>query len=266
MFNNLRKTIANFIAPSSINVIATQEQLAKARSVTSTILPPNHHVMTQGDRSFKQGQVAGKISVSDMDNLNSLYLRDSIVSYAAWCALAACFSEYERVTGRKNYSDAKLNTLLDEFHCWNSTLPETKQMDEQAIAEATEKLCQPRPQQGNTDTDTIIARVKGCSVEELRKDRQSRAEQQAAKRQALMDGFLGTVWSFTAGDLNPSISGAKAEAKALQTMEFIANNWSGDPANIAAELLLIEDDLKYLKKVAHMETLREGEGYEERAA
>lgn len=269
MFNAIRTTIANAIAPKIIpqmiaanqgSVQASQGDLAAARSLTQTILPKEHHTLTQHSRRHEGSQITGKVSVSMLEDMNSAYLKDALASYGAWSALAYAFSEYERVTGKRTTSDEKLNQLLDEFHCWNAATSSDKQMGEEAIAVAVAKLCQTKPQQGNADTDKIIARVKGCSVDELRADRAKQAEIQAARRTQLMDGFLAAVWSFTSSDLNPSMSGAKAEAKAVQTMEFVASNWTGNPANIAAELMLMEADLAHLTKIAHLETLREGQG------
>ena len=263
MFNAIRKTIATFIAPKTVTVDATQQQLAAARSVTYTTLPQQHHLMTQADRAYVAGRVTGKFSVSDLDLLSSAYLRDSIANYAAWCALAMAFSAYERMAGKKNADATAFGKLVDEFHCWNAALPEGKQMDEEAILLAAEKLCQPRPDRSSDATDAIIARVRKITVAEVKADREAKAKAAAEKRRNLLDGFLAEVWGFTSSDMNPSISGAKAEAKAISTIEFVATSWQGDGASIAAELLLMEDDIKKLRHIAHQETLREGEGYEQ---
>ena len=46
-------------------------------------------------------------------------------------------------------------------------------------------------------------------------------------------------------------------------MEFIATYWQGNPAAIAAELLLIEADMKIIEAIARKEEEHDGEGIAE---
>lgn len=260
MLNNIRKALATFIAPSSINVAATQAELGAAKSLTTRVLPKNHHLLSQGERSVTNGLVAGKFHVSNLDQLSSDYLRSSIAQHAAWICLAQAYGEYERVVNKKSRDDKRLNTILDEFHCWNAALPLTKQYDDVNLVDTVARMSQVPPQKGNDATDAIIARVRGCSVDELRKARQAEADKKTKQREDMLEGFLSAIWSFTSSELDPFISGAKAEAKAISTIEFVANSWTGDPAAIAAEITLMEDDIKKIRWIAHQETIREGEG------
>ena len=123
-------------------------------------------------------------------------------------------------------------------------------MDEEAILIATDKIAEVKPMKGSPETDAIIARVRRMSVEDIKADREAKAAKQTAERQELILGFTQSVWSFASGDMNPSIPAAKAAGKAVQTLEWVATNWQGDPAGIAAELLLIEADLKTIERMA----------------
>lgn len=61
------------------------------------------------------------------------------------------------------------------------------------------------------------------------------------------------AWNFSAEGEEATISGAKAAAKAVQTLEWIASTWQGEPASIAAELLLIESDIQVIEAIAQKE-------------
>ena len=63
--------------------------------------------------------------------------------------------------------------------------------------------------------------------------------------------------------MNPSIPSAKAAGKAVQTLEWVATNWQGDPAGISAELLLIEADLKKIERMARDAEERSDDPFEQ---
>jgi len=244
MFNSIRKTIANLISPSAVVI----DVPAGTKSLTIGNEPK--HVMTQYERKHEQAAMVGNFHVSHLDELSSEYLRNAIASLGAWSALARGFVEYERVINRKAVNQDKLGQLFDEFHCWNAALPESSQMDEEAIMVTADKLAQGQPVKGNEQTDAIIARVRKCTVAELKTDREEKAAKRAANRQELILGFTQACQSYTSTDMNPSVTAAKAAAKAVQTLEWVATSWQGEPAGIAAELLLIESDLKRIERMA----------------
>ena len=246
MFTNLRKALASFIAPSQIIVMASQEELSKARSVTSPTMPK--HLTTQ--QKHDQQPMVGDFHVSHLDSLGSNYLKNAIAQLGAWSCLARAFSEYVKVQGKRAADETKLGQLIDELHCWNAAIDSDKQMDEEAILLATDKIAEVKPVKGSPETDAIIARVRKMSVEEVRADREEKAAKQTAERQELILGFTQAVWGFTSSDMNPSLPIAKVAGKAIQTLEWVATNWQGDPAGIAAELLLIEADVKVIERLA----------------
>lgn len=239
---NLRKSVANFIAPATIVVPQGQ------RALTQPDAPA--HMLNQAQRIAEPRSYPGKVSASQLLSLNSEYLKDAIAQFGAWSALARAFSEYERVINKRSKDDVKLGVLLDEFHCWNAATSNDKQMDEQSVIDVTARLTQVSPQKGNAQTDAIIARVRKCSVEELRALRIKEAEVATSSRESMLEGFVAQVWGTPTGDYDFAISGIKAVSKAIQTMEFVARSWTGDPANIAGELLLMEADLKTLEAIA----------------
>jgi len=249
MFNSIRKAIANAIAPSAITI----DVPAGTKSLTRTDTPS--HVLTQHTRATTSALV-GDFHVSDLDMLASDYLKSAISNLGAWSCLARAFSEYERVVGKRAANEEKFGSLCDEFHCWNASMAENKQMDEEAILIATDKLATTKPVKGSNDTDAIIARVRKMSVEDVKADRIAKADKQTAQRKELVLGFTQAIWNYTSSEMNPAISSAKAAAKAIQTLEWVANSWNGDPTGIAAELLLIERDIKVIEKMAHNEESR----------
>lgn len=250
MFSNLRKTIAKFIAPANSNVIVP----AGTRDITYGKAP--RHLLDQPSRETTTPMI-GEFHVSDLTDMASAYLKDAVAQLGAWSALARAFSEFEKVVGKRVADDKQLCKLFDEFHCWNSATSDGKQMDEDAVALAADKIATVRPNKGSPETDKIIARVRGCSVVELKADREAKAAKASAVRNELLTGFCSAVWSYSTSDMNPSLPNSKVAAKALQTLEWVANNWQGEPAGIAAELLLIEDDLKRIEKAARAEEVRD---------
>lgn len=247
MFANVRKAIASFIAPAQVTIKATQEELSKARSVTK---PTAEQYTSRQREAHKPAPLVGNFHVSHLDSLHSNYLKNAIAQLGAWSALARAFTEFVKVQGKRTQDETKLGQLFDEFHCWNAAIDSDKQMDEEAILLATDKIAEVKPPKGNDQTDAIIARVRRMSVDEVLKDRMEKAAKQTAERQELIIGFTQAVWSFTSGDMNPSIASAKVAAKAVQTLEWVATNWQGQPEGIAAELLLIEADIHIIEKMA----------------
>jgi hypothetical protein len=257
MFNSIRKTIASMIMPSAVVI----DVPAGTKSLTIGNEPK--HILTQYERKHEQAAIVGDFHVSHLDELSSEYLRNAIASLGAWSALARGFAEYERVVNKRAANEQKLGQLFDEFHCWNAALPESSQMDEEAILVTADKLAQGQAIKGNAQTDAIIARVRKCSVEELKTDREVQAKKRMAARQELILGFTQACQSYTSTNMNPSVTAAKAAAKAVQTLEWVATSWQGEPAGIAAELLLIEADLKKIERMARDAEARSDETFQE---
>lgn len=242
MFNNLRKTIANFISPNTISVPAGTRNLG---------LPPApKHMLEQQEHTTAY---EGQFHVSHLELLGSTYLRNAIAQLGAWSCLAKAFGEYERTFGNKRATPAKFESLVEEFHCWNAAIDSSRQMSDEDIMLAADKIATVRPAKGSKDTDAIIARIRKCTVAELKKQREEAAAKQSAKRSEMLTGFLAAVGHFSGTDLDPSISNSKVAAKAIQTLEWVATKWKGAPASIAAELLLIEGDIKFLESNARKE-------------
>ena len=73
MFTNVRKALAALIAPKTIVINATQEQLSQARSVTAPLAPK--HIVAQ--RAHDQQPMVGDFHVSHLDSLGSNYLKNA---------------------------------------------------------------------------------------------------------------------------------------------------------------------------------------------
>lgn len=193
----------------------------------------------------------GEFHIEHLDLLISLRLRDAVCGLGSWSALARAFNGYnqelDKPIARRDFT--KVSQLIDEFHSWNSAAQ--NQMDEDAVHDLATRLADVQPTKGSTATDTIIARVRKCSVEDVRADRLKKAEIKAAKRVERIVGFVEEVWSWVADPTAEySLPMMKVLNKACQTLEWVGGWDSFDPAQVAAELLLIEDDIKTLEKLA----------------
>jgi hypothetical protein len=101
------------------------------------------------------------------------------------------------------------------------------------------------------------------SVEQIRADRLKKAEAQTAKRIDMLDGFVTLIEGSTGSTIDyHAMSSAKALDKAMQTLEWVAGWDSNNPAEQAAELLMIEDDIKLIRELAKVEK-DNGQDYEE---
>jgi len=258
IISSIRNSIALLIAADRQPVRMIVDN-SKALTIPNTPA----HILSQHERAEKQALVAGKFYVQDLTCLNSERARDAIASLGCWSALARGFSEYERVTGKKNLSDAKLSILVDEFHAWNASSSAHGYMTSDQLFEAVAKMAVVSAPKGSAETDAILARVKKVSVEQIRADRLKKAEAQTAKRIDMLDGFVALIEGSTGGTIDyHAMSSAKALDKAMQTLEWVAGWDSNNPAEQAAELLMIEDDIKLIRELAKVEK-DNGQDYEE---
>ena len=251
MFNSIRKSLANLIAPASVQISVP----AGTKSLTTpTIQQVPMHVRTQGERAWGGDIVVGKFHVSHLELMNSSYLKDAIAQLGAWAALARAFNEYEKNYNRKGgFQDGDFNKYqqaINEFHAWNAATSPDKQMNAEQVIITLDRLADPVVPKGNKDTDAIIARVRKITVEEVQAERIAQAEKKSANRKEMIKAIEAEIWNFTTEEFDPFISSTKVAAKAVQTLEWIAKSWQGHPAGIAAELLLIEADIKTIEKLA----------------
>ncbi len=245
MFATLRNAIANMISTKK-QVQCTMVLDHGAKDLTYNKMP-NFLSNTQAleSQAFK-----GEFSTSHLELLNSQRVKEAICGLGAWSALARAFNSYNNNLDKPvNRRDEKqINSLIDEFHAWNSLAQ--NQMDEDAVMDLATRLADVQPPKGNPSTDLIIARVRKCSVEDVKKDRERKAAVKAAIRVERIVGFVEHVWSWTVVETEYSIPMMKVINKVIQTMEWVAGWDSYDPAQTAAEILLMEDDLRTIEKLA----------------
>ena len=258
MFNSIRRAIASFIAPAAGTINATPAQLAKVQTLT---IPAN--VGTQRSRSVIASQSAemknGKFYPEHLELLSSQYLRDAIAGLGAWSALAKMSNAYAKMQTRRNADPTAYEQAKEEFHCWNAATSIDKQMNEEAVIIALDKIAEVPVQKGNEQTDAIIARVLNKSIDEVKTERIAKAAKQTAQRKELIAALCADVWQYSGEDVDCYLSSAKVAAKAVQTLEWIASTWQGEPAQIASELLLIESDIKTIEALARKEEEHDGE-------
>ena len=256
MFATLRNAIANMISTKK-QVQCTMVLDHGAKDLTYNKMP-NFLSNTQAleSQAFK-----GEFSTSHLELLNSQRVKEAICGLGAWSALARAFNSYNNNLDKPvNRRDEKqINSLIDEFHAWNSLAQ--NQMDEDAVMDLATRLADVQPPKGNPSTDLIIARVRKCSVEDVKKDRERKAAVKAAIRVERIVGFVQHVWSWTVVETEYSIPMMKVINKVIQTMEWVAGWDSYDPAQTAAEILLMEDDLRTIEKLAKIKNNDHGEDF-----
>jgi len=249
IISSIRNSIANLIAADRQPV---QMIVDNSKSLTHANAPA--HILTQAERAEQTAMAKGKFYVIDLSKLNSERVRDAIASLGCWSAIARGFSEYERTVGNKQANDAKLSILIDEYHAWNASSSARGYMDTDQLFEAVAKMAVVSAPKGSKETDAILARVKRMSVEDVRAERMKKAETKTRARIEMIEGFVATVEAGSAGDIDHhAMSAAKALDKAIQTLDWVAGWDSNNPAEQAAELLLIEDDIKMIRELAKLE-------------
>ena len=112
------------------------------------------------------------------------------------------------------------------------------------------RLTEVKPQKANAATDAILARVRKVSIEEVAAKRLADAEKKTRVREEMMEAFVAAVWSHVFSEQMFQLPAVKVEGKIIQTLEWVASWDSSNPAQQAAELLLIEADLKMVARMA----------------
>jgi len=202
---------------------------------------------------------AGNLTLDQLKELASTRIKDAIFNYAAWLCLARAFNTYCKPEPKRS-SLASLGQqaldvakALNEFHDWNSSMQTP--MSQERIEEIVVKLATPQVPRENNATDAILARIKGMSIDEVRKVRLEKAEAHAKDREAKIKSFLQEVEAMAeCAELgNPSINAQTATLKAIDCLEWLAN-WENPDM---AELLIAEGDIAILEALAHSEGLKE---------
>lgn len=262
MFNKLINKLASSIVRATSTtgkVDATPAQLAQVQTLT---IPANVGTRKQMVGHSTQDQAAplnGKFTPEHLELLSSQYLKNAIAGLGAWGSLAKMFNEYAKMQNRRNADPSKYEQAKEEFHIWNAATSIDKQMGEEQVIIALDKIAEVNVPQGNKDTDAIIARVLNKDLATVQADRVTKAAKQTAERKAMLAHLCADVWQYSGEDVDCFLSSAKVASKGIQTLEFIATYWQGRPEAIAAELLLIESDMKTIEALAQREEDHEGD-------
>lgn len=248
---SIRLLISRAIAPSCVSEetpadIAADRKAAAAR-YAAAVATTAHHSATGNLLDNQHEKLVGHISTEDLSDFSSEYGRNAIISLGTWSAIARGFSEFVR-----NPKSEKLDAILGEFHCWNALASESAQMDDDQTLAVVARLSVVKPKKGNEQTDAIIARITHKSLEEVAADRLKKAEKQTKQREDAILGFNSALWASPQGDGVATMPAQKAFDKLQQTMLWVAE-WDGEADRIAAELLLLESDLKMVNQVAKKE-------------
>lgn len=202
---------------------------------------------------------AGNLTLDQLKELHSTCIKDAIFNYAAWLCLAKAFNTFCKTVAKRMQGQQALDVAkaLNEFHDWNSSM--NNPMSQERIEEIVAKLATPQVPRENNATDAILARIKGMSIDEVRKVRLEKAEAQAKEREAKIKSFLQEVEAM-ARDWNggwcPSINAQTATLKAVDCLQWLAN-WENPDMG---ELVIAEADIATLEAYAHAADLKAGAG------
>ena len=200
-------------------------------------------------------KAVGNLSLEQLKELASYRIKDAIFNYAAWLCLARAFNTFCKTVAKRMQGQQALDVAkaLNEFHDWNSSMQTP--MNQERIEEIVVKLATPQVPRENDATDAILARIKGMSIDEVRKVRLEKAEAQAKDREAKIKSFLQEVEAMAeCAELgNPSINAQTATLKAIDCIQWMAS-WENPDM---AELLIAEGDITILEALAHSEGLKE---------
>lgn len=218
---------------------------------------------------FASTALQGEVTPDHISDFRSQRGKAAVAGLGCWSALAKSFNAFMREQqvhpSRQDWS--KTYSLLAEFHAWNSACCEKSSgfyvrdsgdaygenlgfaMSEEEVEITVAKLAVLPMPRGDDKTDSILAKVRGCSVDVLRKEREDDINQRSQKRLGLVQEFCQMVWaSINDEPVEVSMPISKVIPKLAQTMQWIAG-WKLDPAAAAAEVLLLQDDMERLSKV-----------------
>jgi hypothetical protein len=215
----------------------------------------------------------GEVTPEHLSSLRSERGKQAVASLGCWSALAKGFNQFMRTKqehpSRQDWT--KVYQHLAEFHSWNACCSEKSSgyfvrqdgdaygenlgfaMSEEEVEITIAKLAILPMPKGDDKTDAILAKVRGCTVEILRKEREDDINLRSSKRLELVQEFCQMVWACSSDDpVEVSIPMAKVLNKLGQTLQWIAN-WKLDPAAAASECLLLQDDIEQLSKISRKE-------------
>lgn len=239
--------------------------------VTEKAKSPVYGTLPQHERSvtpMPSAAFVGEVTPDVLSDLRSNRGKNAIAQLGAWSAVAKGFNAYmKQMQQREQYRNFTLMWKhIAEFHAWNASNAESAngyfvrengetyqeslggQMNEEETEVILAKMAVLPIPKGDDQTDAILAQVRRCTIHELREERKKDMDRRSAARIENIANFNQMLWSAT-GDSTVEISMplVKAVGKLIQTMEWVAS-WSSDPASAAGEVLLLQQDIKFLEQ------------------
>ena len=163
---------------------------------------------------FASTALQGEVTPDHISDFRSQRGKAAVAGLGCWSALAKSFNAFMREQqvhpSRQDWS--KTYALLAEFHAWNAACCEKSSgfyvrdngdaygenlgfaMNEEEVELTVAKLAILPMPKGDDKTDSILAKVRGCSVDVLRKEREDDINQRSQKRLGLVQEFCQMVW------------------------------------------------------------------------
>ena len=262
MFNSIRRSIAALINPSNtLDQVKADNAAAYADAITDKLAKQKAdkaaYLAREAAPAIAAPRILGEISAHTINQMGSEKGKQALLQFGAWMALSSAFSAYGLIRSAKRPNEkvqARFNQACNDFHGWNS-LAEcgATGLD---IEETVARLTIPRVKKSNAQTDAIVARIRGKSVDELALEREIKAELASHEAEANANGFIMELEGFAFGsDELPSMKASQVLAKAEETLVWLAGWTTPD----VAELLVLEQDILMLRKVASTHQENEGD-------
>ena len=236
----------------------------KAQSLVYGKLPQHERSVTPMPSIAYTGEVTPDV----LSDLRSNRGKNAIAQLGAWSAVAKGFNAYmKQMQQREQYRNFDLVWQhIAEFHAWNASNAEAAsgyfiresgeaygenlggQMNEAETEVILAKMAVLPVPKGDDNTDAILAQVRRCSIDQLREERKKDMDRRSAARIEKITNFNQMLWSSISDEpIEVSMPIIKAVGKLIQTMEWVAS-WSSDPAAAAGEVLLLQQDIKFLEQ------------------
>lgn len=236
----------------------------KAQSLVYGKLPQHERSVTP----MLSEAYTGEVTPDVLSDLRSNKGKNAIAQLGAWSSVAKGFNAYmKQMQQREQFRNFSLVWQhIAEFHAWNASNAESsngyfvresgeaygENLGGQMSSEETEvilaKLAVLPVPKGDDNTDAILAQVRRCSIDQLREERKKDMDRRSALRIEGIANFNQMLWSRVDDEqVEVSMPLIKAVSKLIQTMEWVAS-WSSDPAAAAGEVLLLQQDIKFLEQ------------------
>jgi hypothetical protein len=247
ILRTLRTKIAQFVAPSTILSEITSKDLTQEattrRATTSKQFADGEQLDFRGQQV--PNRIRGYFTTDDLEDLGSVIARNAVANTAMWWAQLGLMNAL-----KKNDSKAQA-TACSAWATWASiaNIQVTDKLVEDLIL-SLNKLSGGKPiKHGSDETDAIIARIGNVSIADLRAKREAKYKAEVEAGKEHVRTALSLLLAADMDGHTHQITGEQALASLQRAAQWVAG-WQGEPEELAATLLILEQDINYVRKLA----------------